>query len=643
MKNHFSLFLLLFSTLLYADELETLFESQSDEQDSELYQTVQYYIDNPLDINGVSEKDLHEVPFISKAMVQDILIYRLEHNGFQSVEDLKEIKSVRPVADILVHFFTIEETHSKQFKVRARDRYSHPVEKSKAFLENKYRGNADKLYNRVDVIYGDVVKAGVVAEKDAGEASVADYLGMYAQYTPLKSPVQIVLGNYIVKSGQGLVFWGPYKMYKGFDPIVPAIKPESGLKPSLSVDENASLYGVGASLPIHTIKLTGFYSNRKIDASLENGKIKSFHSTGYHRFGSEWEFKDAVNVSTQGAVVEWNPSSAAQVGANCLMQQFDKPFMLPVDSFNDKKSATSVYYNLDLQNLSFFGEGGVSNQTGKGVVSGFMLNENRFQAVGLYRNYNQSFHSPFGRAFGDNYTPNNERGVYWGWKWIPRKHTFLTLSFDSFRHPVFDEKSTGESWGKEWMIGFEQAVRNFKIQARLKSTQKELFINVDDAWGNKIRKQNVKNLSSFRLQISYKAKNMEMKSRIAYNRLGWDYLKNVNSLTDSSSILLFHDIRYKPEKHLDLRTRWSFFDAPLYDLRFYQFENDLAGVMKLQMLQDRGVRWYAVAGIKLGKIKLSLKYEITRYDNLVTVGTGDNLVLGDHISKISVQMDWKNY
>ncbi len=643
MKNTLSLLLLLFSTILSADELEMLFESQSDEQDSELYQAVQYYIDNPLDINRVSEKELKELPFVSETMVRDILDFRLKHNEFQSVEVLNEIKSVRPVANIVIHFFTIEESHSEQLKVRARDRYSHPVEKSKAYHENKYRGNADKLYNRFDVIYGDVVKAGVVAEKDAGEASVADYKGVYAQYTPLKSPVQIVLGNYIVKSGQGLVFWGPYKMYKGFDPIVPAIKPESGLKPSLSVDENGSLFGAGVSVPFHSVKLTGFYSNRKIDASLENEQIKSLHTTGYHRFGSEWEFKDAVTVSTHGAVVEWHPASAAQVGVNYLMQQFDKPFMLSVDSFDDKKTASSVYYNFDFRSLSFFGEGGITNQTGNGFVTGFMLNENRFQAVWLFRNYNQSFHSPFGRAFGDNYSPNNEQGMYWGWKWNFFKQTLLTLNFDSFKHPVFDEQSTGEHWGKEWMIGFEQAIRNFKIQARIKSTQRELFVNAYDIWGNKSRKQNVKNLSSFQIQVYYKAEKLEMKSRIAYNHLGWDYLKNVDGLTDSSAILLFHDIRYKPEKFLDLRTRWSFFDAPLYDLRFYQFENDLAGVMKLQMLQNRGVRWYAVAGIKLGKIKLSLKYEITRYDNLVTVGTGNNLVLGDHISKISVQLDWKNY
>ncbi|NOY59332.1 MAG: hypothetical protein GXO75_10465, partial [Calditrichaeota bacterium] len=92
---------------------------------------------------------------------------------------------------------------------------------------------------------------------------------------------------------------------------------------------------------------------------------------------------------------------------------------------------------------------------------------------------------------------------------------------------------------------------------------------------------------------------------------------------------------------ISIRTRWCYFDAPLYDLRFYVYENDLPGVMRLKLLYKRGIRSYLILSWHISTyFSFSAKLERTSYDNRFSIGSGNDFIPGNHEHAFSCQLDW---
>ena len=177
------------------------------------------------------------------------------------------------------------------------------------------------------------------------------------------------------------------------------------------------------------------------------------------------------------------------------------------------------------------------------------------------------------------------------------------------------------------------------LRLRIRSTQQ--FQNTYDAFGNKNKKLFNKEKSSVRAQIDYRVKSqLGFRARFEYSWLTWDRYNIKSDLIDSSAVLLYQDVFYK-YKSCSFRLRMTFFDAPINDLSFYVYENDLPGVLRLKMLNHRGSRIYLLTGYRWKKhLNINFKYEHTFYDNKNSVGSGYDMIRGDHDNMLSVQLDW---
>ncbi|MBN1465031.1 hypothetical protein JXA02_04670, partial [candidate division KSB1 bacterium] len=102
------------------------------------------------------------------------------------------------------------------------------------------------------------------------------------------------------------------------------------------------------------------------------------------------------------------------------------------------------------------------------------------------------------------------------------------------------------------------------------------------------------------------------------------------------------DLRWRPNDIWSLQTCCSFFDAPSYETRFYQFENDLPGVMRLKMLSGRGKRSYFLLSCKFSQqLKVHFKYENTWFDDAESIGSGNDIVLRPRENSLSCQLEWR--
>ncbi len=178
------------------------------------------------------------------------------------------------------------------------------------------------------------------------------------------------------------------------------------------------------------------------------------------------------------------------------------------------------------------------------------------------------------------------------------------------------------------------------LRLRIRNTQ--LFQNIYDLYGNKNKKLFNREKSSIRAQIDYQFKSrLGFRTRFEYSWLTWNNYNIKSSFVDSSAVLLYHDIFYKFKKRFSIRLRLTFFDAPINDLNFYLYENDLPGVLRLKMLNHRGSRVYLLSGYRWEKhFNTTVKYEHTFYDNINTIGSGYDMINSDHDNMLSIQFDW---
>ncbi len=175
--------------------------------------------------------------------------------------------------------------------------------------EKPYEGNRFRYYSRYRFEASDRFSAGITAEKDPGEAffkgSNKTGFDFYSGHVSLnfKGPVQnITVGDFIVRSGQGLVLWQGFTTGKSVYTL-DILKTSQGVRPYTSVDENFFFRGVSTSFKWGKANLNLFYSSKNTDANQiisENGNLEftSLQTSGYHRTDSEIEDEKSVKRTT---------------------------------------------------------------------------------------------------------------------------------------------------------------------------------------------------------------------------------------------------------------------------------------------------------------------------------------------------------
>jgi len=636
-----------------------------------LYENMLQLLTNPIDLNKAGSEDLRFLNILSEAQVQSFIQYRSENGPLLSVYELQAIDGFDPTTIYrLIPFVKVNDPFSAlstSLFTRALHQednyfitsYEQSLEQKRGFKtetdsQHRFKGSDNNIYLRFRSSRPGDFSFGFTAEKDAGEQLRwspsahqygFDYLSFHAQLQNKGRLKNLVLGDYQAQFGQGLTLGGIFGMGKGAETISTTRRSNIGLLPYTSINEAGSLHGIGATYALSkNLLITGFYSNTLQDATLASGdtldaaSASSLQIAGLHRNEAELANRKQIRQTTWGGVLNYKYKSL-DAGAIVSTLEFSVPIERTQTLYNqfafngNQNRNASVFLNYTFHNATFFSELSQSIHAGKGAVLGVIASlTNRFDISILYRKYDRNFYSFYSSGFSENTNPQNESGIYWGWKYTWNRKVSFNGYFDVFRFPWLRYRSYTPSDGSEW-LGRLTYQPSKKVLIFLQAREEIKVRNVDGAPALYTTAEGTKR--NYWINLEYGVtKNLRMKTRAQFSSYAIS-----QSLTHGLAVL--HDINLDLGK-FGITARYALFDTDDYDNRQYVYEQDVWLAYSFPAYYGVGVRNFVLVEYKVNRnLSLWLRYGHTRYTDRSVIGSGVDAIDGNTKNDVKFQLRFK--
>lgn len=111
----------------------------------------------------------------------------------------------------------------------------------------------------------------------------------------------------------------------------------------------------------------------------------------------------------------------------------------------------------------------------------------------------------------------------------------------------------------------------------------------------------------------------------------------------SEGYMVFQDVYWKGYRNkFNLNARVSYFNTKDYDSRIYSYESDVLYASSFPMYFDQGIRTYLNVWYRLFiSTDIWLRYALTNYLNRENIGSGLDLIEGNKLSDIRLQVRWQ--
>lgn len=650
--------------------IEEIIESQLGSLDEEIdvaliIEDLQDLAENPININACTEKDLSRVYLLDPVQINQLLKFVEEYGPVYSIFELSTIDGFSPhliqKMEPFIYFGSSEENPAESFTESLKKGRNEILARSLGTLQKAngyflredgntpYEGNRLRYYTRYRFEVRDKFQLGITAEKDPGEAFFKasnkngfDFYSATASWTPGKTMRQITVGDFIVRSGQGLALWQGYTT--GKSPSVLAVsKTGQGIRSYSSVDENAFFRGFAASFQKSRHSVDLFFSYNKIDGNLdadENGTLifTSLQTSGYHRTQSEIADKKSVLSTNAGATYNLQFTNL-KIGGTFVYQHFNKPFKRDDQLYNqflfsgDKNFTASADYLYASGKFQLFGEAAVSKSGGKAFLQGVVAHLNdRLNVSVLYRHFDKNYHALWANTFADGSNTGNESGMYFGIRFLPAKYITLSAYSDMYKSRWYSYSTAGPSngWDILTQIDFRLS-ENFGFYMRFKNEERDQKYTLD-----KLAVNQPERTQKTRLHFDYRLTDViTMKSRIEHVYF--------NSDSPENGFFVSQDIQYQPLSFpASFSTRLAWFHTQSYDTRIYAYENDLLYTFSIPAFYGKGFRHYINIRYRISsKTDAWLKFGNTYWTDRETISSGYNEIDGKCKSELKFQLRLK--
>lgn len=657
--------LVLFSVMIFSclvclaqePDVEFYLERPTEYSDiSELLEILSDLEKNPIELNQATTEQLTLLPWISDAMALQITQLRQQMGGFRRIEQLSQIDGIdADLILILKNYITIAAASSnlEDFSFAAKARLSQRFPKPEGIIQGIYSSSFSQIYHRYLLEYQKRLSLGFLLEKDSGEKSLDDLRLYFLKYHDNSNQLKIILGNYRLEFGSGLIFGNPYYFSKSSNPTYSLKRQDRGLIEYKILDENASLEGIAGQVRFKFYQMFLFYSANWLDASLNSdGTVKNFYRSGYHRSASELEKKDQLIERLAGGRFQVQARSNASFGITYYQNWYHRQFGLDREtqyyspSYQTINSLIGADYHAITGPLNFMGEAALSRNGGYGLVSGVILDANPVKLAFLARKYTQNFISDHGNSFSElSASPRNEKGIYLGLQYNISKNYKLAFYFDRFKFPWATYSIPMPASGRECLLRIEhKPVKQLWLSCQIKASRKEhAFDAYDDM--NRVSKIIIpRNQLNARFQVDYHPmKYLTLRHRIEKTWVSYHTYQEFasNQKQHFQGISVYQDISLVLSDNLICTGRITFFDTDSYESRIYQFERDVPGSFTSQVLYDVGNRWYLTIDWKLKNlITASLKFGSIQYYFFDSIGSGLDQVRGNTSNSMKLQIEF---
>lgn len=639
-----------------------------------LYERLLSFRESPIDLNQVDQETLTNLGLLSTSQIQTFLEYLSKNGRIYTLYELIYLEGFdTATVNTLLPFIFLgsrPKDYPSLLKRVLSERNNYLLLRYERVLENKrgydpgiintdksYRGSPNKLLLRYRVSKTGDFSFGFTTEKDPGESFKwspssrsygIDFLSAHAFFEKQGKWRKLVLGDYQLQFGQGLIFGSGFSVGKSSETINGLARVNRGISPNTSVIEGGFLRGAAAAYEFTgRLKATVFFSNLWQDANIQsesNERFENYFSaiqiTGMHRTNSELKSRKQVNESIYGFEMGYQTNANKRISVVVAMNKLSLPILKSHHPRNLYEFFGRQNYNLGIngnfrwKRFFIFGEIAKSKSSGLGRIIGLTTQLSRRVDLGMtLRSYDRNFHSIKGSAFGENSRNINESGIYWGIKYKLNKKFYLSAYYDSYRFPWLKSGVNKPSAGQDHLIRLNYTPNpNTKIYLQYRGEKKE---------------ENFSNLNTQRtIVLPGKAKQYQLSSQYKISphlngrtRIQFSsYNINVSATTGHAFI---QDINYSLPS-LSVSVRMAIFDTQGAKNRQYVYERDVLYAFSVPGYSGTGVRNYLLLQYKLNRqLDVWVRIARTTFYDRNEIGTGLETIAGNKRTDVKFQIRYK--
>jgi len=218
--------------------VEDMEESEEPFDISEFTERLHHYLRHPIDLNRADERELSTLLFLSPLQLTNLLRHRETTGPFISKLELQAIDGFdRSTIEKLLPFVTVGTASAlrdvspgriwAEAEQQVMLRYGRILERQRGYeisdnARSRYLGDANRYTVRYRSNFRDAVRLAVNMEKDAGEPFFRekqrygfDHYGLSLHLRDAGRIRDVVMGDFALQSGQGLVVWNGLGFGKG--------------------------------------------------------------------------------------------------------------------------------------------------------------------------------------------------------------------------------------------------------------------------------------------------------------------------------------------------------------------------------------------------------------------------------------------
>lgn len=641
------------------DDIERIIENITDyiaaENEDEtldidlLYDDLTYFYKNKIELNTATKEQLERLQFLSDIQIENILAYIYFTKGMKSIYEMQLVDGMDFFTlQLLLPFITTDSPKSDDGKwdlanILRRSRHElfvrtdGTLEQKKGYGSGQYLGSP--LYGQFRYAFraGNLLQAGITAEKDAGEQFWGnhnkgfDSYSAYLQLDNLWKFQRIVVGDFRATFGQGLIVNSAF--FSGKSSYVLKVTPsQSGLTRKASTDEFNFFRGAGATAKFQRLTFTALYSLRHYDATVDTATntFSTLYTSGLFRRSDDWEKRNNLTMRVFSLNAHYR-FDQFRIGATLYHNTLSLPMLPGNEPYRQyafrgrRQSAASLDYYWSLGKFIFFGETALSHSMAVATINGVsLMPTSTVNLVLLHRYYSPKYDLFFAKAFGKSSHVSNENGVYLGVELNPVKRWKLSGYADSFVFPFLKYDASAPSKGFDGFLQVDfMPQRNLNMFLRARQGDKEQ--NYTDPL---LPTRTIANYAkrSLRYNVNYSWQQFTFKSIVEVN---WATRAQEAA---TGGFALAQDIGYNTDWHdLGISLHYVFFDAKNFDNRIYLYERDVPYSMFTPMLYGVGNRYCINLKMELVRsVQLYLRWAQTIYvDGRNSISSGLEEIAGN--------------
>lgn len=627
--------------------------------------------ENPLNINTATYDDFSRIPVLSITQISDLIEFRERYGELKTMEELAMIKSIDTNLRLFLSCFFVAEKennvkwYSKEGLKSLPNRHNATVISSvdvpfytrKGYKTNDetgektYLGDKYKYNLKYTGKFSNAIKYGFVMAKDAGEPVFShgnnagmDYYSYYVSIQNLGRLKQLVIGNYRLRFGMGLVMntnsnFGKQTMLTSISTVSNQISGHTSRNESAYLRGAAATVALARQGSVSNLDLTAFYSYRDIDATLnDDGSISTISSSGYHRTLSEMSKKSNAQQMSTGLHLAWK-KEGWHLGLSGVYDWLNRDLNphWNTDGYKYRKYSArgNQFWNIGADygylspRFSFTGETATGDCGSLSSVNALQTRlGSDFILTAIQRFYSYKYYALHSNSFSDGGTVQNESGLYLGVRWNLGKYAVMDAYSDLSYSPwlKYQVHASSYSWDNSATMQYERHNWNVLARYRMRLRQRDnadktaLFSRYEHR--GRFAATHISSCLSLKTQADLALVSLE-----ANNKFGW---------------MIGETAQYKAGKRLDASFGIAYFNTDDYDSRIYSYEKSLLYSFSIPTFWGEGLRLNLVARSDLSNHWMLMgKLAFTKYFDRENIGTAYQQIDSSYQTDLSVQLRYK--